>query len=121
MVACRPKQAARPHNRAPFQAGPARKQPKASQDASLGQAYARRLAWAATKCRSRTVTKKIERGSTPAQNVISSVVVKVAVVGTGYVGLVAGACFADSGVNVVCVDIDEAKLDRLKRGEVPFF
>jgi UDPglucose 6-dehydrogenase len=53
--------------------------------------------------------------------VISSGVVKIAVVGTGYVGLVAGACFADSGVNVVCVDVDEAKLERLKRGEVPFF
>lgn len=47
--------------------------------------------------------------------------VKIAVVGTGYVGLVAGACFADSGVNVVCVDVDEEKLERLKRGEVPFF
>ena len=46
---------------------------------------------------------------------------KIAVVGTGYVGLVAGACFADSGVNVVCVDVDEEKLERLKRGEVPFF
>ena len=46
---------------------------------------------------------------------------KIAVVGTGYVGLVAGACFSDSGVNVVCVDVDEAKLEKLKRGEVPFF
>jgi UDPglucose 6-dehydrogenase len=46
---------------------------------------------------------------------------KIAVVGSGYVGLVAGACFADSGVNVVCVDVDEAKLEKLKRGEVPFF
>jgi UDPglucose 6-dehydrogenase len=35
--------------------------------------------------------------------------------------LVAGACFADSGVNVVCVDVDEAKLERLKKGDVPFF
>jgi len=47
--------------------------------------------------------------------------VRVAVVGSGYVGLVAGACFADSGVNVVCVDVDEAKLERLKKGDVPFF
>lgn len=47
--------------------------------------------------------------------------VKIAVVGTGYVGLVAGACFADSGTNVVCVDVDEQKLERLRRGEVPFF
>ena len=46
---------------------------------------------------------------------------KIAVIGTGYVGLVAGACFADSGVDVVCVDIDETKLERLTRGDVPFF
>ena len=46
---------------------------------------------------------------------------KIAIVGTGYVGLVAGACFADTGTHVVCVDVDEAKLDRLRRGEVPFF
>jgi UDPglucose 6-dehydrogenase len=47
--------------------------------------------------------------------------VKIAVIGTGYVGLVAGACFADSGTNVVCVDKDEQKLEKLKRGDVPFF
>lgn len=47
--------------------------------------------------------------------------VRIAVIGSGYVGLVAGACFADSGVNVVCVDVDEAKLERLKKGDVPFF
>lgn len=46
---------------------------------------------------------------------------KVAVIGTGYVGLVAGACFADSGTHVTCVDVDEKKLEKLKRGEVPFF
>jgi UDPglucose 6-dehydrogenase len=46
---------------------------------------------------------------------------KIAVVGSGYVGLVAGACFADSGTSVVCVDRDEQKLDKLRRGEVPFF
>ncbi|HEY8945750.1 MAG TPA: UDP-glucose/GDP-mannose dehydrogenase family protein [Polyangiaceae bacterium] len=46
---------------------------------------------------------------------------KIAVIGTGYVGLVAGACFADSGTNVVCVDVDEAKLEKLRRGDVPFF
>ncbi len=46
---------------------------------------------------------------------------KVAVVGTGYVGLVAGACFADSGTHVTCVDVDERKLEKLRRGEVPFF
>lgn len=48
-------------------------------------------------------------------------IVRIAVIGTGYVGLVAGACFADSGVNVMCVDVDEAKLERLKQGDVPFF
>jgi len=47
--------------------------------------------------------------------------VKVAIVGTGYVGLVAGACFADTGTEVVCVDVDEAKLECLRRGEVPFY
>lgn len=36
-------------------------------------------------------------------------------------GLVAGACFADSGTNVVCVDVDEQKLEKLRRGDVPFF
>ncbi|HET9954299.1 MAG TPA: UDP-glucose/GDP-mannose dehydrogenase family protein [Polyangiaceae bacterium] len=46
---------------------------------------------------------------------------KIAVIGTGYVGLVAGACFADSGTNVVCVDVDEQKLEKLRRGDVPFF
>ena len=46
---------------------------------------------------------------------------KIAIIGSGYVGLVAGACFADSGSHVVCVDVNEAKLDRLRRGEVPFF
>lgn len=48
-------------------------------------------------------------------------VVKIAVIGTGYVGLVAGACFADSGTSVVCVDKDEAKLEKLMKGDVPFF
>jgi len=47
--------------------------------------------------------------------------VKIAVIGTGYVGLVAGACFADSGTHVTCVDVDEAKLEKLRKGEVPFF
>jgi UDPglucose 6-dehydrogenase len=47
--------------------------------------------------------------------------VKVAVIGSGYVGLVAGACFADSGTHVTCVDVDERKLEKLRKGEVPFF
>lgn len=46
---------------------------------------------------------------------------KIAVVGTGYVGLVTGAGLADLGVEVVCVDVDEAKVKRLERGEIPFY
>jgi UDPglucose 6-dehydrogenase len=46
---------------------------------------------------------------------------RVAVVGTGYVGLVAGACFAESGNDVVCVDKDEAKVRTLKRGKMPIY
>src|SRR5689334_14675906 len=46
---------------------------------------------------------------------------KIAVVGTGYVGLVTGTCFAETGNNVTCVDINEEKVSRLKRGEVPIY
>ena len=46
---------------------------------------------------------------------------KVCVVGTGYVGLVAGTCFAESGNDVVCVDIDESKIARLRDGRVPIY
>jgi len=45
----------------------------------------------------------------------------VAMIGTGYVGLVSGACFSEFGVNVVCVDNDVAKIDRLNNGEIPIF
>ena len=45
----------------------------------------------------------------------------IAVVGTGYVGLVTGTCFAETGNTVVCVDIDQKKVERLKKGEVPIF
>lgn len=46
---------------------------------------------------------------------------KLCVVGTGYVGLVAGTCFAESGNDVICVDIDRDKIARLERGEVPIY
>ena len=46
---------------------------------------------------------------------------RVAMIGTGYVGLVSGACFADFGHDVVCVDKDAAKIAALKRGEIPIF
>ncbi|MEZ4984960.1 MAG: UDP-glucose/GDP-mannose dehydrogenase family protein [Saprospiraceae bacterium] len=45
----------------------------------------------------------------------------IAVVGTGYVGLVTGTCFAETGNRVVCVDIDEKKVARMKAGEVPIY
>ena len=47
--------------------------------------------------------------------------IRVAVVGTGYVGLVTGACLADFGNEVVCLDVDASKIARLSRGEIPFF
>ncbi len=46
---------------------------------------------------------------------------KIAVVGTGYVGLVTGTCFADSGNDVTCIDIDEAKIEQLNQGKVPIY
>ncbi|MEL6259186.1 MAG: UDP-glucose/GDP-mannose dehydrogenase family protein [Pseudomonadota bacterium] len=46
---------------------------------------------------------------------------RVAMIGTGYVGLVSGACFADFGHKVVCVDKDASKIDRLNNGEIPIF
>ena len=45
----------------------------------------------------------------------------IAVVGTGYVGLVSGTCFAETGNNVICVDIDENKVNRMRNGEVPIY
>jgi len=46
---------------------------------------------------------------------------RVAMIGTGYVGLVSGACFADFGHEVICVDKDKAKIEALERGEIPIF
>ncbi len=46
---------------------------------------------------------------------------KITVVGTGYVGLVSGACFAEVGIKVSCVDIDQSKIDRLKDGVLPIY
>ena len=46
---------------------------------------------------------------------------KIAVVGTGYVGLVTGTCFAESGNHVTCIDIDRDKVERLNRGEIPIY
>jgi len=46
---------------------------------------------------------------------------KITMIGSGYVGLVSGACFADFGHDVVCVDLDEAKIEALRGGKVPIF
>ncbi len=46
---------------------------------------------------------------------------KIAVVGTGYVGLVTGTCFAETGNQVICIDIDSKKVDRMRNGEVPIY
>ena len=46
---------------------------------------------------------------------------KIAVVGTGYVGLVTGTCFAETGNDVVCIDIDQSKVDKLSNGQITIY
>ncbi|MFY7778960.1 MAG: UDP-glucose 6-dehydrogenase, partial [Elstera sp.] len=46
---------------------------------------------------------------------------RIAMIGTGYVGLVSGACFSEFGVTVTCVDKDVSKIERLNRGEIPIY
>ncbi len=46
---------------------------------------------------------------------------KITVIGTGYVGLVSGTCFADIGNKVICLDIDKKRINSLRKGIVPFY
>jgi UDPglucose 6-dehydrogenase len=54
-------------------------------------------------------------------NLSISIIMKISVVGTGYVGLVSGTCFAETGVDVVCVDIDEQKIKMLNNRQIPIY
>src|SRR5688500_1491179 len=68
-----------------------------------------------------TSTRPHERHRRSAPSRLREVVVNISVIGTGYVGLVVGACLAETGNDVICADVDAAKIERLKQNELPIF